>query len=74
MSLVLIGTLRAPYPDDPAEMGALEWAQARAAMRDAAAEIERLRALVEFHEESNVQSDQNRAAAYRMAFPSQSAR
>lgn len=43
MSLVLIGALRAPYPDDPAKMGAVEWAQARAAMRDAAAEIERLR-------------------------------
>lgn len=43
MGLVLMGTLNAPYPDDPAEMDLVEWFQARNAMRNAAAEIERLK-------------------------------
>ena len=43
MGLVLEGMLNAPYPDDPAEMGIVEWAQARNAMREAWVEIERLR-------------------------------
>lgn len=47
MGLVLQGILNMPYPDDPAEMDALTWLQARAAMREAWAEIERLRAEVD---------------------------
>ncbi len=43
MGLIMHGALNAPYPDDPAEMGAVEWVQARSAMRDASAEIKRLR-------------------------------
>lgn len=42
MGLVLVGTLRAPYPDDPSEMGVVEWVQARTAMRSAASRIEAL--------------------------------
>ena len=45
MGLVLEGILNAPYPDDPAEMSVVEWAQARAAMSEAGAEISRLRAI-----------------------------
>ena len=39
MGLVMIGVLNAPYPDDPAEIGVVEWTQARSAMREAAAHI-----------------------------------
>ena len=41
--IMLLGILCKPYPDDPAEMAHTEWHQARAAMREAADEIERLR-------------------------------
>lgn len=47
MGLVLQGILNMPYPDDPAEMDIVTWLQARAAMREAWAEIERLRAEVD---------------------------
>ena len=46
MGLVLQGVLNMPYPDDPAELGAVEYAQAIGAMRSASIEIERLRGLV----------------------------
>ena len=45
MGLALEGTLNMPYPDDPAEMDVVTWMQARNAMRDAWAEIERLRVM-----------------------------
>lgn len=47
MGLVLQGILNMPYPDDPAELDIMTWVQARSAMREACAEIERLRAQVE---------------------------
>ncbi len=41
--MVLEGVLNAPYPDDPAELGAIEWAAVKSAMTSAAAEIARQR-------------------------------
>ena len=57
MGLVLIGTLRAPYPDDPSEMGVVQWVQARNAMIDAAARIEELEAANDAAEKSYRISD-----------------
>lgn len=44
MSLMLMGVLNMPLPDDPAEMDIVTWLQVKNAMRDAAKEIELLRA------------------------------
>ena len=43
MGLILMGALRMPLPDDPAELGVVEWVQIKSVMREAADEIERLR-------------------------------
>lgn len=44
MGLVTLGVLRMPLPDDAAEMDVVTWMQVKDRMRDAADEIERLRA------------------------------
>lgn len=52
--------LRAAIVCNELTQGNMEWA---------ADEIERLRALVAYHEENNAQADRSRAAAFRKAFP-----
>lgn len=47
MGLVLHGILNMPYPDDPADLDVVTWAHAKSAMREASAEIERLREVME---------------------------
>lgn len=49
MGLVLHGILNMPYPDDPAQLDVVTWAQAKSAMREASAEIEHLRGLLNKH-------------------------
>lgn len=44
MTEILAGILRAPYPSDPSEMGAVEWTALREAILQAADEIDRLQA------------------------------
>lgn len=47
--VMLLGVLRMPMPDNPADMGGLEWAQVKDRMRQAADEIEKERAAVDGH-------------------------
>ena len=44
--IMLLGVLRMPLPDNPADMGVLEWFQVRDRMSQAAAEIEDQRARI----------------------------
>lgn len=47
MGMIMMAVLRGPYPDDPSEMGVVQWMQVLDAMKSAADEIDRLkRALV----------------------------
>ena len=47
--IMLFGVLRMPMPDNPADMGVLEWAQVKDRMRQAADDIEKDRAAIEGH-------------------------
>jgi hypothetical protein len=42
--IMLLGILRMPLPDNPSDMGVMEWLQVRDRMRQAADEIEKLTA------------------------------
>ena len=62
MGLVLHGILNAPWPDNPSEMGVVEWVQIKSAMREASAEIDRMHlALGEILEDSTLETAKARA-------------
>ena len=47
--IMLLGILRMPLPDSPADMGVMEWMQVKDRMRQAADELEKARAELEGH-------------------------
>lgn len=49
MSLITQGVLRQPLPDDPSELGVVEWMQIKDQMRFAADELGRLSGLLDSH-------------------------
>lgn len=72
MGLILEGILNMPMPDDPSDLDIVTWVQVKAAMRDAAAEIARLKLIEEAKSIAAVPTDMKTLAAMiadRMANP-----